>query len=109
MNETILRNFDDHVNYNIHKKIVHEMMGSSTEYIQALIFDPFEPWCSLTLNKFPYKGMERKHYVMWIGSRYHKFWGVTRVQRMFPDENVFENSDEHKSIPGVLHYHVCYS
>lgn len=103
----ILRDIDALECYVTHRDIVKDMMGSSQEYIKRFCFDPLEPWVTLVRNRFPYKGQEGRHWLLWVHPLYERFWTPSRVRRILGRAyHSWENPEPMKSIPGILHYHI---
>ena len=101
------RDWDIHECYVTHRNIVRELVGSSEEYITTVCFDPLEPWVSLGRNRFPYRGCEDRHWLLWVHPRYEKFWTPRRVRGVVGKQfHVWENEVAMKSIPGILHHHI---
>jgi hypothetical protein len=101
------RDLDAHECYVAHRNIVKEMVGSSAEYVTAVCFDPLEPWVSLVRNRFPYRGCEDRHWLLWVHPKYERFWTPRRVRWVVGKRfHVWENEVATKSIPEVLHHHI---
>lgn len=103
----ILRNLDAHECYSVHKDVARELVGSPDEYIRAKCLDPLEPWVTLERNRFPYRGCEDSHWILWVHPGCQMFWTPGRVSEVVGGWfHVWENPVATKSIHGVLHYHI---
>lgn len=109
MDPVIVREVDDQHAYDVHRRVTRSMGHTPHEYIMKVVFDPLEPWCTISRNRFPYRGVGGCHWVVWIHPRYQKFWDVTRVADAWgnpPPLTMWENLDIHKSIPAIRHHHI---
>jgi hypothetical protein len=104
------REWEDQNDYDVHRRVTKSMGLTPREYITAFVFDPLEPWHTMVRNRFPYRKMKDRHWLVWIHPRYQKFWGFGRVVSDVwgdpPPLTMWENLDIHKSIPEIKHYHI---
>jgi hypothetical protein len=92
-----VRTIDDHLNYEVHKKISKELESDLLEYL-------FEPWKGhiITKNRFPYKGST---YILWIHPKHQQFYTNERIKLILGNQPFFMSSENRMSVKNIKHYH----
>ena len=111
----MLRQYDSHMAYRIHRKISCQFHESSTATLKAKLFSKHTA-CTIVKNLFPYKeDVDYKHYCVWINPKYSRFWNESRIKVAacaFAESNklqiyrLWRNSPEYRSVHDVNHWHL---
>jgi hypothetical protein len=109
-NKRYPRKVDDEIEYQWHKQVANEMIGSIEEYVKSLYVDPLEPYIFIE-NRFGYDlAPGIKHYLLWVHPKYNisDAHAEMIIRKRFPTQKIHYhvNPVQFRSIMGVGHYHV---
>jgi hypothetical protein len=102
------RNLDDEIIYAEHKKKTRKKYGSMAKFINDDIFGKHSKDIVITDNAFPYN-LDKECRQMLIWSK--RTMTPEEINKTIRDTGTteyiwFENMDEFKSIPEIVHYHI---
>ena len=105
-----VRKLQDEHEYQFHKELAKEMIGSIEKYAEVYYVDPFSPYI-IHKNRYSYRVKDGiRHYILWCSPKSYISCMTARkiAQTRFPGCNLIvrQNKPSLRTIKTIKHYHI---